>query len=168
MAWPVDVADGQVLLAAHVNAIKESVKFWPGDVNGSGQLLVGPRAIHINSTGAPLGLLQITAPNVTGVDSISAIILDRAFGEVGDSMDIVWGLPPSRSGRIACLATGGGEAGIAFYAQTAGGDGYGNPMMRMDGNGHVLVYNLRSTNPGGGSKQLWYDPADGNRVKFAP
>jgi hypothetical protein len=27
---------------------------------------------------------------------------------------------------------------------------------------------LPSTNPGPGSKQLWYDPDDGNRVKFAP
>jgi hypothetical protein len=27
---------------------------------------------------------------------------------------------------------------------------------------------LRSSNPGAGSQQLWYDPADGNRVKYAP
>jgi hypothetical protein len=30
------------------------------------------------------------------------------------------------------------------------------------------LQNLRSTNPGAGSQQLWYDPADGNRVKYAP
>lgn len=27
---------------------------------------------------------------------------------------------------------------------------------------------LLSSNPGAGSKELWYDPADGNRVKYAP
>lgn len=33
--------------------------------------------------------------------------------------------------------------------------------------GAVTFYGLPSTNPGAGSKQMWYDPADGNRVKFA-
>jgi hypothetical protein len=34
--------------------------------------------------------------------------------------------------------------------------------------GTVDMPNLPAGNPGAGSKQLWYDPADGNRVKFAP
>lgn len=33
--------------------------------------------------------------------------------------------------------------------------------------GGISIPNLPSTNPGAGSKQLWYDPADSNRVKFA-
>lgn len=35
-------------------------------------------------------------------------------------------------------------------------------------NGRFKLPSLPSTNPGPGSKQLWYDPDDGNRVKFAP
>jgi hypothetical protein len=31
----------------------------------------------------------------------------------------------------------------------------------------LVVTSLPSSNPGAGTKQLWYDPADGNRVKFA-
>jgi hypothetical protein len=31
----------------------------------------------------------------------------------------------------------------------------------------IQVNTLWSTNPGAGSKQFWYDPADGNRVKYA-
>jgi hypothetical protein len=31
----------------------------------------------------------------------------------------------------------------------------------------VAISNLPAANPGAGTKQLWYDPADGNRVKFA-
>jgi hypothetical protein len=27
--------------------------------------------------------------------------------------------------------------------------------------------NLPSSNPGAGSKNFWYDPADGNRIKYA-
>ena len=32
----------------------------------------------------------------------------------------------------------------------------------------LLMTNLPSASPGGGSKRLWYDPADSNRVKYAP
>ena len=34
--------------------------------------------------------------------------------------------------------------------------------------GALLAPNLPSSNPGVGSKQFWYDPADSNRVKFQP
>lgn len=36
------------------------------------------------------------------------------------------------------------------------------------GNGVYQLDTLPSTQPAAGSKQLWYDPADGNRVKFVP
>lgn len=32
----------------------------------------------------------------------------------------------------------------------------------------LSVGGLPNANPGAGTKQFWYDPADGNRVKFAP
>lgn len=34
--------------------------------------------------------------------------------------------------------------------------------------GSLLAPNLPSADPGAGSKKFWYDPADGNRVKFTP
>jgi len=34
--------------------------------------------------------------------------------------------------------------------------------------GNVLLTALPSTAPAAGSKQLWYDPADSNRVKYQP
>jgi hypothetical protein len=40
--------------------------------------------------------------------------------------------------------------------------------MRIGASGEIMIQNLPAGNPGAGSKQLWYDPADGNRVKFAP
>ena len=36
MAWPVDVADGQVFTAAYVNSMMASVKTWQGGVNANG------------------------------------------------------------------------------------------------------------------------------------
>lgn len=38
----------------------------------------------------------------------------------------------------------------------------------VDSTGGIAVPGLPSVNPGAGSKKLYYDPADGNRVKFAP
>ena len=43
----------------------------------------------------------------------------------------------------------------------------GGKQMSLRPNGGLQLYNLPSANPGAGTKQLWYDPADGNRVKFA-
>lgn len=55
-------------------------------------------------------------------------------------------------------------------------DDSGNDLLTVDNvNNKVQITktslqltNMPSSNPGAGSKVLWYDPADGNRVKFAP
>ena len=44
------------------------------------------------------------------------------------------------------------------------GAGFGTIHIR----GPLKLTELPSTNPGAGSKKLWYDPAAGNAVKFAP
>lgn len=165
LAIPPDVADGQVITAAHINAIKQSVYYWQVNVDALDRDLL--RVAHI-AVGAgnvtPQALLHIKAVNVAGVDSVTGIMMDRLYDAVGDSMDIHWG----PTGRLSMAATGGGEGGFIFYAQTGGGDGSMNECFRIDGNGQCFMKRLRSTNPGAGSKQIWYDPADGNRVKFAP
>ena len=38
--------------------------------------------------------------------------------------------------------------------------------MRITSTGGIVFPTLASSNPGAGTKQLYYDPADGNRVKF--
>lgn len=45
MAWPPDVSDGQVILASHINAIKNSVITWQGDVNAGTFSLTGLNTI---------------------------------------------------------------------------------------------------------------------------
>ena len=39
--------------------------------------------------------------------------------------------------------------------------------MRIGADGNFTMDSLPSSNPGAGTKRLWYDPADANRVKFA-
>jgi hypothetical protein len=52
-----------------------------------------------------------------------------------------------------------GEITVGFW--TGGGSGKVNLI------GPIRCQDLAGANPGAGSKQLWFDPADGNRVKFA-
>ena len=108
--------------------------------------------------------LGITLPNAAGAESKTGILLERIYGDVGDSMDISWGA----TGRLSMAAVAGGMGGFIFYAQNAGGDGSQNEVMRIHGDGHFTIRALRSSSPGAGTKGFWYDPADGNRVKYAP
>lgn len=170
LAWPAGVADGQVITAAYINSISDSVHIWPAEVDANSQILQRAGKIAIGMIG-PTALLHILGQNVGGIDSITAIQLDRGYDAVGDSIDIAWGPGPNYMGRLAVSAVGGGEAGFTFYAQSNSLgyiNGFNNAVMRIDGLGAYYLYRLRSTNPGAGSKALWYDPADGNRVKFAP
>lgn len=63
--------------------------------------------------------------------------------------------------------------GTPFYigVNSAGGlqisNGSGNQVMVIGQNGSILFQSLPGANPGAGSKQIWYDPADSNRVKFS-
>jgi len=59
----------------------------------------------------------------------------------------------------------GASLGIAFQIVRSSGLAYiaGDTQL----NGNLQVTNLPSASPGAGSKKLWYDPADSNRVKFA-
>ena len=70
------------------------------------------------------------------------------------------------SGGFALILDAAGR--IRFKSATSGA----NPRTLVDiaeftAGGFTLSI-LNSSNPGAGSKKIWYDPADGNRVKFAP
>jgi hypothetical protein len=82
-----------------------------------------------------------------GVEVVGGVV--RGFSAIG-----VDGLTIANKDDIS--------AGIAF-----GNYGTGNELWLTSAEG-LVIRDLPSSNPGPSSRQLWYDPADGNRVKFAP
>jgi hypothetical protein len=67
---------------------------------------------------------------------------------------------------MAC--TGSGTSGQNSYISQAGFyTSNGGSTDAFLGPSELMVTGLPSSNPGAGSKKFWYDPSDGNRVKFA-
>jgi hypothetical protein len=119
--------------------------------NNSNIVSVGRIGIGNASPGV---LLHITGSNVSGVDAITGILLDRTYGSVGDAMDIVWGAGSGTTGlmaaRMSVNATAGGVSSFIFYAQPAGStDGYNNEVMRIVGTGgvHIKGSNVAGPDP---------------------
>jgi hypothetical protein len=79
--------------------------------------------------------VTVTGINTAGTNAVTGLLLDRPYGDIGDSMDIVW----SGMARISLNAIGTGEKGIIFYAQTGSGNGETNEVMRVQGNKVVTM-----------------------------
>jgi hypothetical protein len=144
------------------------------------------------------GAINLTHPNVVtkvdttagqivegGITDESAANTDRLHITVGGNVGIGVPDPFSKcevSGRFTASANSepysiglryNRASTLAYIGATAAGvvqisNAGGVALMTFDQNGRVSIPNLPSSNPGVGTKQLWYDPADGNRVKFAP
>jgi hypothetical protein len=65
--------------------------------------------------------------------------------------------------RNVFIGSSGGQVWIQILNDNT--DAYGSLTFAASS---YALRNLPGSNPGAGSQQLWYDPADGNRVKFAP
>lgn len=263
--FPPDVAPNQIIYAAHINAIRDSVAVWPGNVNGNGKTLSGaasigsaivetpklqsaadltfnvgagyPERVRLTAAGnvgigtvSPGARCDVVGPSPGGQmnalrwardDEISlgylttdpvgylsgaiAIYRNNAAntfisangksyfmgGNVGigtadpDAMldveaatgdfGIVVGGGVSTTGyEIGRQSSGGAAIGfLRFHGRQPGFGGFAfsnasnGQIVLILNNGGIVLNFLPAANPGAGSKQLWYDPADGNRVKFA-
>lgn len=182
MAWPVDLADGQVLTAAHLNSIKTSVYSWQGDVFGNTFVLrncgidTGENAAVFG--GAPVAGARVSMSN--GSVAAGAGSQVKVFGSVvsdgGSGMYVEQVFHRSSGGtghgaveshirrRVDSTLMGYVGFGSSYVSVGFGG---GIEQVRIAESGHFAIFALPSSNPGAGSKRLYYDPADGNRVKFA-
>lgn len=162
MAWPPDKADGDIILAAHINAIKNSVQMWQGYVDANGFDLTNLASI----TGV--------AGKVTFHSDIWSG--DRIYvrNDSGQTQNTLRLDGYADTLYIMGSSAAGAPAGTRIVLGTAAaGTGDGAPVIVIEPTkdvafqGGVVMAALPGTYPGAGTKKLWYDPADGNRVKLA-
>lgn len=165
LAVPPDVADGQVITAAYINAIKASINTWQANVSGNGYVLGGvlQYSTASQSLGAAVGSRidsVILLGNTPNADHLRTSLV-RYKSSAGDWSDAAWYMHRIIDGVVVSGEISFPQNGLRL---SSSGSVIGIELQSTN----VLMPNLRSTNPGAGSRQLWYDPADGNRVKFAP
>lgn len=220
--FPPDVAPNQIIHAAHINAIRDSVAIWPGNVDGNNKDLTNVAKMGIG-TAAPLSSQLHVAQDIAGGEiarfsgstpdnrlgmgwdaSTNTSVIKSLLGAVGRPLllnpgggNVAINFPGSvvtpdklninavayeanQDGAIR-LASAGGQwiirlalkvdsGGIPYFALDVPGatDGTTVEALRIRYfDGLMKLPLLTSTNPGAGSKALWYDPADGNTVKYA-
>lgn len=104
-----------------------------------------------DQSAANSGSMQISTAGVVGVRGVPLNDANYPFQiHVTTDRNFLFGLTAGQC-EIAIL-----NDGINTYQ-----------LLRLTASG-IVMPNLPSGNPGAGSRQLWYDPADANRVKFAP
>jgi len=100
---------------------------------------------------------SISAP----VGTITGMMISHVSG--GSTTDAIL---TTAYALMAC--TGNGTSGQNSYISQAGFyTSNGGATDAFLGPSELMVSGLPSSNPGTGSKKFWYDPSDGNRVKFA-
>jgi hypothetical protein len=102
--------------------------------------------------------LKINPSISTPLGTVTGMMISDAnfFSVFSSSAHTICG-PQGSSGQYASIGPTG-------FIASMGGAGH----QTFLGPDEFQMTGLRSTNPGAGSKDFWYDPADGNRVKFAP
>jgi len=119
-------------------------------------------------TGTPGGRLHVrhTTPNVIGT------ILEHTDGSTFSCGLLVENTAASGNVAAGILRVSSAQTLNSNQLMMVVSDA-ANTLFQIFGDGtvqirnRVVLSNLPSSNPGAGTKQLWYDPADSNRVKFA-
>jgi hypothetical protein len=162
-------------------------------VKGSNSLAVTATGMQFTDsngnslTASSTGLVVSRGSSSVTVASSGVAIVNGAFDF--NSGGVVLSIKPAISTPIGTVSGSMINSGSLYNISTSsatilcGASGSSGPYASISQNGIVVSsggatqcyigYNifqmsgLRSTNPGAGTKELWYDPADGNRVKFA-
>lgn len=153
MAWLSDLIDGSVIYAADINdryGISGGKQTWRGDVDAAGHSLDN--------------LASLGATNMTGRLSLINSLAEDAV-RIGSGANYYQIGRGGVTGYLTYVGVQQSFSGYQWWVKDSGGNT--EAVMVVDNNGHMSLFNMPSSNPGAGSKKLWYDPADGNRVKFA-
>jgi hypothetical protein len=110
-------------------------------------LRVGTAGTSQQSAGVGISVANSNTPGAK-----IGLYLDRLYGAVGDSQEIVFGAngtgtwaADNKMGALKMLAVGAGEAAITLSAQTGVGNGYTNEIARFAGTGATTLAGLAGT-----------------------
>lgn len=184
-------ADGVVRCQSHMEAVQDRAYCGNLTFDGSNWRYIGNGSgFYLYAAGSG-DTVMVTAPGGTAgaVAAFMTRITLRGDGSNGFSGPLDTNAKSSRfgiaSGPSATTPLAQADANVLLYANAAenwcgiGADGGGAFWVRTGLSGTPsasLILNtagapylpyLPSASPGAGSKGLWFDPADGNRVKFA-
>lgn len=113
------------------------------------------------------GITDLSAGNSQKI----TILASGLVGIGNSSPDVTLSVAAASSPFAFSLRYAAGGTPFYIGVNSAGGlqisNGSGNQVMVIGQNGSILFQTLPGANPGAGSKQIWYDPADSNRVKFS-
>jgi hypothetical protein len=104
-----------------------------------------------------------------GSNTGGALFLQDSGAGVGNGGIVIFGAAQgSFAGIKGLISSGSGfsQGELAFYVRTSAGDSFLRQIMRIDAAGNIVIPNLRTTDPGPLSKQLWCDTTAGNVVKW--
>jgi hypothetical protein len=162
-AWVEVTPVGGAVNLTHTNVVTK--------VGTSGQIVEGGIT---DESAANSDSVHITAAGNLGIRTSNAQAALHVLAPAG-------GLPALRLGDASqptqdyAVIRDGGSGYLQFTGAQTGASGYrflvnggANEVLRLENNASITMPGLPSSNPGAGSRRLWYDPADGNRVKFAP
>jgi hypothetical protein len=131
--FPPDVAPNGIVYAAHINAIRDSVAKWPGDVDGQGHILRNVTLVNVTGgAGAQTPWTQnIDANNkslsnvggaitIINAATVASIGITSAAADPGIQINNT-----AAGGRKWCLLSSGGSSGLgagvfSIYDLTAG------------------------------------------------
>jgi hypothetical protein len=138
-------------------------------IDSNGVAINGPNgSVVANATGVTITNGRLTSPVITILSGNVTINLDGTnFLMVTNSLTSRRGIGHYSYFRVESSADSlqyGQVAFTRFQAQALIGGSYKYVELGPD---YFQMDALPSFNPGAGSKRFWYDPADGNRVKFA-
>jgi len=181
MAWNTgnSYVSGTAVTYTLMNGIGNDLRTWGGNVDAGGYSLNNCAGVTTNLltilSGSLLTVLTSShsaqlylqaATRSTFRDSVSLNAYASTGVTSGDARigALLWTRETDiTSGKVT------GSCGLLVA-----NDGTLSPMLSINNAGYVTIAggltipNLPSTNPGVGSKQVWYDPSDSNRVKYAP
>jgi hypothetical protein len=135
--FPPDVAPNQIIYAAHINAIRDSVAVWPGNVDGNGKILSNIAAISVS------GAITAGSLSTTTVEaSVFRSLTDMTF-QTGAAYPERMRITAAGSVGIATVSPVSNlhVSGAKFGGPSTSGSGY-DSQFRVSAIGHGEILDI--------------------------